>query len=371
MVISGNAVGSQAAGPGNWSNAPLFTTVARVDSATRITLSSRCAPAMDGINTAQWDLGTDNTLALQNCLATPGATPRGLTCTVPAGAYLVSGAPPTYDSRVYLHGGSQLRCDAGAVFVFPHHDTYIGTGASFLNIASSASETISGAIISGCTIVGTDLRFGFTQSIEFNYPIAISGAWTAQNQVINNTIRNGWSDGEIVLTYGAAQTLISGNRISDCGFNGITIISGTQNTIEHNILTDCSIDIEPTSNIPTNGPVRENLLRYNTITQLNRAPPLGQVVMFSTCTVEACESIEGRPTGADTIVVVNNILVNAVQIYPFCRKGRMSQTWFNNIARRSTGEPCVPGAAGCAAFAQGSCTHMRRAFVRPFDAARP
>lgn len=360
IVISGNAAGTEAAGQGAWSNAPLFTTIAAINSSTSITLSDACASAMSGITTAQWDVGTDNTLALQNCVATSGSTPTGLTCNVPAGSYLVSGPPPNYDSRVYLHSNSQLLCASGATFYFPHHDTYNGISVSFLNIAGSTTESVSGAVVNGCTIVGTNLKLAFTQSVEFNYPIAISGSEAAQNQIVGNTIRNGWSDGEISMSYGATATLVSGNTLLNCGLNGITIVSGISNVIENNSLTDCNVDIEPNSNLPTNGPVFGNLLRNNTIYQLNRSSASGQQpVMFSTCSVPACESIEGSPTGADTIAVANNTLVNSVEIEPFCRDGWISQIWLNNATTTSSGAQCTPGTSGCAYFAAGSCVQPR------------
>src|SRR5215831_14125842 len=84
VVVSGDSLSDKRAGPGTWANSPLFSTIVGVNSATNVTLDDVCNDAMVGVTTAQWDLGTDNTIALQHCLDAG-------TCNVPPGSYLIAG----------------------------------------------------------------------------------------------------------------------------------------------------------------------------------------------------------------------------------------------------------------------------------------
>lgn len=363
LVVSGDANGTAPAGSGTVNNAPLFTTVVAVISGSTLTMANACASSMTGISTAQWHLGTDNTVALQECLNTGS-------CTVPAGRYLISGpataTPPQttipYDSRVYPPSESQLLCQSGAVFLFPHHDYYDNVNRSFLDLKGVQNVTIS-----GCTISGTNLHNVFTLGAQGNYAIVIHGSDPTgrpamNNSILDNTIENGWSDGDITMNNyfnGDAvavpsNNLVARNTISGCGLNGIAIVSGTGNIIRDNNLTDCNIDIEP--NDAGNGPVFGNLIKGNTLTKLHRPgveaardgyiddPTLGRhyVFSFSSCATAACND-----TGGDTIAVVDNTFFGNIQLLPYCRNGRVNQVWTNNVTKLVGGQPCTLNASGC------------------------
>jgi hypothetical protein len=372
LVVSGDASGTAPAAAAAIDNAPLFTTVVAVGSTTAITLSAACAPAMTGITSAQWHIGTNNTVALQECLDTG-------VCSVPAGNYLMSGSAPTtppnntaapYDSRVYPPSESKLFCQSGAVFLFPHHDHDNNINRSLLDLKGVHDVTVS-----GCTIRGTNLHSAFTVGAQGNYAIVIhgvdsNGQPSMNNSIINNVIENGWSDGDITINNYfnsdapgvPVNNLISGNSISGCGLNGITIVSGTGNVIKNNNLTDCNIDIEP--NDAGNGPVFSNLIKGNTITKLHRpgveaiqngyvTDALGThyVLAFSSCATAAC-----NVTGGDTIAVLDNTFVGNVEILPYCRGGKVTQTWANNVTKGSGGQSCTLNAAGCSYVPSYSCS---------------
>jgi parallel beta-helix repeat protein len=137
-----------------------------------------------------------------------------------------------------------------------------------------------------------------------------------------------------------ANNRIAENVISNCGYNGIAIVSGIGNLVENNTLTDCNLDIEPESE-PAE-PVVGNVLRGNKVIQLTRPGPLDpnrgdrRRVFFSSCAVRACDM-----TGGATVVATNNTFVNDVLVFPYCRQGAVSQVWLNNSSTNG-GIPHAP-----------------------------
>jgi parallel beta-helix repeat protein len=378
-----------------WDNSPLFTTVVAVNSGTSLTLADPCNPLIQGLNTAVWDMGTDNSAALQSCL-------QGGTCVVPSGTYLMSGPPtssPPYNSEVTPPSNSQLLCN-GATFVFPHHDDYVGVNnngvSTAVNISFLTLIGVHDVTISGCTILGTNQNVDVTndvggsgKTIQSNFAILIS-AGAANNRLVGNTLRKGWSDGDIYFSdrigsasatfQGASPShaapvnnVISQNTFSDCGFNGIAIISGNGNTIEKNVLMDCNIDIEPNGD-SDDGPTLGNVIRGNTV-QVARRPPAGAPppgtgthvpVSFQSCAVPSCDT-----TGGYSVEIRDNTFVGQITLEAYCaHSGSLGQIWTNNTFS-ANGETCkvtepgVSGDANCASASACAVPQSHGTYVPP------
>ena len=383
MVVTGDSQGTVGAGPGVWTNAPLFTTIKTVNSATSVTLSDPCSHAISG--TAQWDVGTDNSAALQACV-------NAGTCTIPAGNFL-------FNHYVRIPSNTTLQCQAGATLFFPRHDgcnCFVAPTACPTACSSCPSATcppmytgndpaspgamsflelnnVSNVSIQNCTIVGTDIHESFDVGNEFNYPIVISGNSTG-NSILNNTIMHGWSDGEIMVdsidTGIPTNNVISGNHVTSCGFNGIAVVTGNANIIENNTLTDCAFDIEPNST--ANGPVFSNLVQGNVVQNVSRPGQAGTSWFvtdgfgshwkdfFQGCASPACEDTSENPdgsagTGGDSESIISNTFQGEVMLLPFCRSGSVSQTWTNNQTLSTAGQTCTLGTAGCGYVPSWSC----------------
>jgi len=343
-------------------NRPLITTVGSYESATRITLDAGCENDITG--SAQWDIGGDRSVELQNCVNTGD-------CTIPSGNYLLrTGVQLTHD-------GGGVHCEPGAVLFFPLHDSESDGG---LPSALHLSD-VSGVTVEHCTFVGTNLHQSYDLA-ENNHFIQIQGS--ARNNVISDNIfSNGWGSGDITIqaangpsACGASPLSgddvpgipsgnhIVGNKLADCGFNGIALIAGNGNRFERNVLTNCNFDIEP--NDPCkDGPVFSNTVTGNVVTATPglRSPAVTDdaehgyhwAVSFSGCGKVVHDDDGGVSfpcdgAGAATIDVEDNVLQGLLYVYPHCVNGSIAQTWTNNATLAPDGGTCTPGSAGCAIF---------------------